>query len=412
VVAGRIETISVTPVPAFYRGELGKSSGSDNIGKSCLEWLVRARTNSGVEGLTVANAYMREFTDFHHSEGTVKGLLEVLEEVFLGRRTDGFLEISDGRVVAIKSEVARAFRHNGWMSILAFDLLGREKGVSCIELLGGRQRDRIPAYDATLFFQEFLHPETGPAQVARDASESHRAGYRQLKINIGRGRRWMLPADGLRRDVEVVLAVREALGEDAEIMVDAGRGYDGNLDLLDDFVRETLKARILWMEDLITPDVTGYRALRRIQERTGCNAWLVCGKDDTHPISPIFQDLADEGLIDGYRPDIASAGFATWQRIEDGLRDTNVRSLPSSFANGCFGARAGVVFGAASRRFAGVEDERFLPNVYKVDSSIFDDGSYTLPDGPGLGLEIDLEKYERVYAAHEAVVRAGDRRVP
>ena len=39
----KITEISVTPVPSYYRKELGKNAFADNIGKQRLEWIVRAR---------------------------------------------------------------------------------------------------------------------------------------------------------------------------------------------------------------------------------------------------------------------------------------------------------------------------------------------------------------------------------
>ena len=75
-----ITEISVTPIPVFYRKELGKNAYGDNIGTSRLEWLVRARTDGGLEGLTIANRYMRPFVDFYKPEGTLAGLVQLLRE--------------------------------------------------------------------------------------------------------------------------------------------------------------------------------------------------------------------------------------------------------------------------------------------------------------------------------------------
>ena len=159
----------------------------------------------------------------------------------------------------------------------------------------------------------------------------------------------MLPKDGMERDVEVVLAVREVVGPNCRIFVDANFGYDNRLDLLEDFVRETLPAKIYWLEEMITHDVENYRAFRDIQSRVGSEALLVCGEVDRIPISPVFQSLIDEGLIDGYQPDIVSAGFSGWQAIERQLEATQVRSVPHNFGNGNFGTRADIIFGAASK---------------------------------------------------------------
>lgn len=400
----RITELNVTPIPVFYRKELGKNSSNDNIGLSRLEWLVRARTDGGLEGLTIANRFMRMFTDFNRAEGTVEGLTNLLREVFLGRRIDEFLDVSDGVVTGVKPYAEQAFREHGWMSILAFDLLGRELGVSGVDLLGGRRRDRIGAYDTTLYLQDLINTEKGAAQVAEEALDAYSEGYKQFKIKVGRGGRWMLPRDGMKRDVEVVLAVREVVGPNCRIMVDANFGYDNHLDLLENFVRETLSAKVFWLEEMITADVENYKAFREIQSRVGSEALLVCGEVDRTPISPVFQSLIDEGLIDGYQPDIVSTGFSGWQAIERQLAGTGVRSIPHNFGNGNFGTRADIIFGAASETFASLEDERHLPNVYAQDGFAFTDGSYAVVEGPGLGLEIDEAAYQRAYAGNEVKI--------
>ncbi len=388
----RIKEISVTPIPAHYRKELGKNAYADNRGTQWLEWVVRARTDQGVEGITLASRFMRE--------SNVEALLDILREVFMDRPVDDLLNISGGRVTGPGAPVARAFEQHGWMSILAYDLVGRVNGVSCVDLLGGRVRDSVPAYDTTLYFQDFLDPEKGPAKAAEEAAEARRAGYRQAKIKVGRGGRWMLPEAGMRRDVDVVLAIREAVGPDFTLMVDGNFGYDGHLDLLDDFVRETVPADIFWLEEMITHDLDGYRAIREMQARHGSKALLTCGEVDRTPISTTFRYLIEDGLIDGYQPDIVAQGFSTWQRIERELEGTGVRSIPHNFGNGCFGTYASLAFGAASETFASIEDERCIPHVF-TPAHQFENGSYKVGDAPGLGIEIDEEKFQSKYAANE-----------
>lgn len=399
--AQRITEITVTPIPVAYRKELGRNSSRDNIGTYNTEWLVRARTDGGLEGLVNGRSFMRVFEGFNRPEGTVEGLVALLRETFLGKRTDEFLEMDGDKAVGVKPAYKDAFKKHGWMSILAFDLAGRDMGVSCVEMLGGRLRERIDAYDTTLYHQDISAPEKGAGQVAEEAAESYKDGYRQFKIKTGRGGRWMLPRDGMERDVEVVLAVREAVGPDCKIMVDANFGYDGHLDLLEDFVRETLPADIFWLEEMITADVTNYRTFRDMRDRLGSSSMLVCGEVDRTPISPVFAELASEGLIEGYQPDTVGAGFSTWQDIEKQLESTGVRSIPHNFGNGNFGTRAVLIFGAASSSFITLEDERHLPNVYKADGFTFEDGSYAVIDAPGLGLEVDEETYQRLFAGNE-----------
>jgi len=384
---------------------VGRPAFAEDIGNQRTEWLVRARTDGGLEGLTVANRFMQAFQGFDSSKGTIHGLVSLLQDTFMGRQVDEFLEVSEGRVVGVKSSHKKTFWSHGWMSILAFDLLGQDMAVSCVELLGGQVRDRVPAYDTTLFFQDLLHPEKGAAQVAADAARSRNDGYNGFKIKVGRPGRWMSPLAGVERDADVVLAVREAVGPEPRIMVDANFGYDGRLDLLEDFIRETLPANLFWMEEMVTADVSDYRVLRRIKDRLGSEALLVCGEVDTDPPSPVFRDLAESGLIDGYQPDIVVAGFSRWLALEKWLKPINVIAQPRNFGNANFGNRATLVFGAASPTFLMLEDERYRPNVYAPDDVSFADGAYSVPSKPGLGLTIDTELYQRKFTNYE--VRVG-----
>lgn len=395
----RIAEIGVSHVPVSYRKELGKNAYADNIGTSRSEWIVRARTDGGLEGLTIANSYMRR------DGSSVDRLVDTLREALLGQPVDGLLEIADGRAAGVGSAVRRAVDANPWMSVLAFDLAARGAGTSCVELLGGRKRDRVDAYDTTFYFQDLVESAQGPQAVAEEVAAARADGYRQAKLKVGRGGRWMLPKPGMRRDVEVVLAVREAVGRDFTINVDANFGYDGHLDLLEEFFRAVAPAEVYWFEEMVTADVEHYRAMRRMQQRYAPNSLLVCGEVDRNPISPVFQQLIDNGLIDGYQPDVVFAGYARWMEIESRLEGTTVRSIPHNFGNGRLGTRATAVFGAASETFVSLEDERQHDHVYSEDGFVFEDGAYMVPDVAGLGLEIDRSVFDRDFATDEVVIK-------
>ena len=404
MVEEKITEVTITPIPSHYHKMVGRPAFADDIGNQRTEWLVRARTDGGTEGMTIANRFMQQFHGFDSADGTIRGLISLLTETFMNRRVDEFLDVSDGQVVGVSDIHREAFWAHGWMSILAFDLLGRKLGISCIDLLGGKVRDQVRAYDTTLFFQDFLHPDKGAKQVALEAKRSHSDGYNAFKIKVGRPGRWMSPQAGLERDIEVVMGVREAVGQDSRVMVDANFGYDGRLDLLEDFIRETLPANLFWMEEMVNADVGDYRMMRHARDRIGSNAMLVCGEVDIDPPSPVFRDLVNEGLIDGYQPDTVVAGYSRWQVLEKWLEPTGVISQPRNFGNSNFGNRATLVFGASSETFTMLEDERYLPNVYRPDDVQFSDGAYSLPSGTGLGLEIDEDLYQK-YSGYEVSIK-------
>ena len=226
----RIESVTVTPIPSSYQKELGKNAKLDNAGTQRLEWVVRARSTSGAEGISIANRMMR-------GDGTVESMLAHIKGALLGREVDELLQVSDGVVTGAGPDMDRWYRRNGWMTVLAFDLVGKSRGVSAIDLLGGKRHDSVPAYDTTLYFQDFLNPEKGAQQVGDEAAQAYADGWRAVKIKTGRGGRWMLPEVGMQRDIDVVLSVRESTAPDMKIYVDANFGYDNHLDLLDQFIK-------------------------------------------------------------------------------------------------------------------------------------------------------------------------------
>ena len=72
-----ITSVTVTPIPSSYRKELGKNAYIDNIGTQRLEWVVRARSSSGAEGISIANRLMRD--------GSVESMLAHIKGALLGR---------------------------------------------------------------------------------------------------------------------------------------------------------------------------------------------------------------------------------------------------------------------------------------------------------------------------------------
>ena len=399
--ADTINEITLAPVPARHWTELGRNAYTpEGLGETRTEWLVRARTTGGVEGL--ANARHT----FAAEGGTVARLVADLREVFLGRTVDSLLDIADGRAVAAGADMRQALTTWGWMDTLAVDLVARTRGESVASLLGGRRRDRVQTYDGTIYFQDLLDPKLGVGGVVAHARQGFAVGHRRFKIKVGRGGRVMEPTAGLHRDIEVVLAIRAALGPSVELMVDANFGYDDQPEHLAEFVRATSSARLTWLEEMVTASVDGYRTLRDLQAANCPETLLVAGEVDHDPPSGAFVDLIDQRLIDGYQPDVVRVGHLRWKLLEPRLADQSILPLPHNFGNGRFGRIAGLALAASLESWVALEDERMQPNVYADDDLQVVDGAYQAPDGPGLGVQVDDEAYERIGAPNELVLRA------
>ena len=396
-----INEITLAPVPAFHWTALGRNAYTPEIlGELRTEWLVRARTTGGIEGL--ANARHT----FAAEGGSVARLVADLREVFLGRTVDSLLDIANGRAVAAGSDMRQAFANWGWMDTLAVDLVARTRGESIASLLGGRRRDTIPAYDSTIYFQDLLYPHLGVAAIVAHARRGFATGYRSFKIKVGRGGRAMEPTAGLHRDIEVVLAIRDALGPTVELMVDANFGYDDQPENLEEFIRATSPARLSWLEEMVTASADAYRTLRDLQAAHCPEALLVAGEVDHDPPSGAFVDLIDQRLIDGFQPDIVRIGHLRWKQLENQLADSSILPIPHNFGNGRFGLIAGLALAAGLDSWVVLEDERIEPNVYADEELLVVNGAYQAPAGPGLGIKVDNEAYGRVCAPNEVVLRA------
>jgi L-alanine-DL-glutamate epimerase-like enolase superfamily enzyme len=138
------------------------------------------------------------------------------------------------------------------VEIALYDLLGKALGVPVSELLGGRVRDRIRLYGSAGMY---MPPEAYAAEAAAVAA----FGFTAYK---------MRPALGPEEDIRAVRLIREGVGPDFDIMVDAhtwwrmgDRSY--SLATIEQMARDMAEYNICWLEEPLPPDDhAGYLALK------------------------------------------------------------------------------------------------------------------------------------------------------
>ena len=107
------------------------------------------------------------------------------------------------------------------IDIAIWDNLGKATGQPVYNLLGGKTRERIPVYASRLYAHQDLD------WLAAQADSFRKRGFRAMKQRFGYGPQDGLP--GMRRNVELVRTVRDAVGPDIELMADAYMGWDVTL---------------------------------------------------------------------------------------------------------------------------------------------------------------------------------------
>ncbi|MFJ8301149.1 mandelate racemase/muconate lactonizing enzyme family protein [Streptomyces sp. NPDC094447] len=266
------------------------------------------------------------------------------------------------------------------VDLALWDLRGKLAGVPVHRLLGGPIRDRIDCYASPVAFHD------DPEDSAQQALDFVVDGFKALKVKIGRGE---------RTDRAHLTAVREAVGEDIGILTDADCAYD--LDQATRVGRVLRDLAISWYEEpLQADDLAGLTELRR---RTGLT--LVNG--GTHLTRFDLRDSLLNCAVDVFAPDVARCGGIT--------EATRLAALTSAFHVGIapHDVGSGVSLCAALQLCAATSNFRQyghdrLPNPIHdrilMNPPEFKGGTLAVPQGPGLGAEIDWDAVDRYTVAH------------
>ena len=139
------------------------------------------------------------------------------------------------------------------IDIAIWDLIGKLSKKPVFKLLGGRTKEKIPVYYSKLY--------AGTIKDMQDeASEALKSGYTAFKTRFGYG-----PKDGMsgiRENLKRVAAVREVIGYDHDLMVEAYMGW--NLDYTRRIIPKLVDYEPRWLEEpVIADDLHGYKELNK-----------------------------------------------------------------------------------------------------------------------------------------------------
>jgi L-rhamnonate dehydratase len=262
------------------------------------------------------------------------------------------------------------------LDIALWDLAGKAQGVPVAELLGGARRDRIRAYASTLM------PHT-PDEVRRVVAAQREAGFGAIKLGWG--------AFGSASDVEdeLVRAARAEGGEDLELMLDIGMAWNGAADGIER-ARRLEAHRPAWIEEPFFPDE--YADYLRLAEAVGTP--IAAGEEETTLVD--FERLMDAGVT-VVQPDVTRAGGPTEvMRIAASVAGRGRRCVLHAWSTGIIKAASLQVLAAIDHAdwFEYCVQETELNQRLVHERFPLQDGCVRIPDGPGIGIEIDEEVLE------------------
>lgn len=271
----------------------------------------------------------------------------------------------------------------GGVDIALWDLAGKAHGVPVSRLLGGRRRDRVRAYATGHFFRPADSFEELREAVVEEAVGHVDAGFDALKNKIGLARHFPW---GPAEDVQLVRAVREAVGDDVRLMTDANHAYDrGDARRV---ARGLEELDVHFFEEPMSPE--------RIDEYARLNAEtdVSIAGGECWAFAHEFDRVLDAGAVDYVQPDVTSAGGITsTRRVAIAAEAAGVQCLPHVFGSA-------VALAASLQVLATVDGDPMLefdrtPNPIReglaVDPITNEGNAVPIPDDPGIGVEIAEE---------------------
>jgi len=263
------------------------------------------------------------------------------------------------------------------IDIALWDLMGKAIERPVYALLGGALRQRVPAYATGFYYRDNERPD----DLRREAALYLEKGYRTLKVKVG----GLTPEEDARR----VGFIRETVGDDVALMLDANQGWD---------LRTAIRAaqlcepyNIFWLEDPM-PWYDERHTLQRLKGAT--NIPIAAGETEYTPFG--LRTLIVEGLVDYLIIDSTwSGGLTTWRKVATMAELYDIPMASHHDPQIHIHAQAASPTGFILESFADPTRDPLWFELFHERPEIVD-GHMTLPDKPGLGLalrEDTLEKY-------------------
>ncbi len=364
-------------------GSYGAPEGAEEVYGVRYAALVRVSTDAGITG----------YADVETQPHVARAIVEAPSE----GATPGFAGLKSVLIGEDPFEVERLW-HKMYMAsvyygrrgaaiqvisgidIALWDIVGKATGQPIYKLLGGGHRNRVRAYASTLF-----RPD--PASMAEACRRYLDQGFTAVKFG------WGCFGEDPVRDVRLVESARRALGDANDLLVDTGWFVHRTPKEAIEVVRRLEPYRPFFIEELLSPeDYDGYARVAG-----AVDTLIACGEQESTEWG--FQMLIERGRVDVLQPDISRCGgFTTARKIVHMTELHNRLCVPHAWISDLLTA-ASLHLNAFLRRSVFVE--------FNVTSGPLSrelcrtpirmrDGYVDVPQGPGLGVEVDenaLRKY-------------------
>jgi D-galactarolactone cycloisomerase len=266
------------------------------------------------------------------------------------------------------------------VDIALWDIKGKRFGAPVFELMGGALRREVRAYATGTYRRNDGNPTD---YIVDEVGGYVREGFSAVKLKIG---------FGVAEDVALIRAVRETVGPKTGLMLDANHGYDA-IEAIE-LGRKAAACDIGWFEEPVVPeDLDSYVEVRRGQP-------IPVAGGETHFTRWSFREILASRAMDILQPDTCAAGgLSECKKIADMAACFGVRYIPHVWGTGVGLAAAlqllAVLPHSPPRHTPREPLLEFDRSEHPFRQAVLtspiehEHGVVRIPDGPGLGIEID-----------------------
>lgn len=253
-----------------------------------------------------------------------------------------------------------------------WDIKGKYFEEPIWKLLGGGFHEQIRAYASSLFGKT-------PQETGDRARRFRDLGFSAVKFG------WAPMGKDRATDIALVREARKGLGDDGDLMIDAGLVWDAKTAI--QRARSFAEYDLFWLEEPLKPDdYIGYSKLARASELR-----IAAGEQESERRS--FIDLMDRGMIDVVQVDLTRCGgFTEAMKIASLAHDRGLPVVNHGFSTYVNVAAALHFLNAIPNSFIAefvVEEGTTLRDAITRQRIVAKEGRLAVPDAPGLGIELN-----------------------
>jgi galactonate dehydratase len=268
-----------------------------------------------------------------------------------------------------------------------WDIRGKVLNVPVWQLLGGKVRDSVRVYTHLgRGSADFRVPNTDLGAYLDAVQKTVEMGYNAIKLGFVPYNGYDAPTEAVKHTVALAEGVRERIGDKVDFMVDF-HGRPDSLDAAIAYVNAIAPSKPLFCEEVIQPGDAG--AMADIARRVDCP--LATGERLFTPRE--YAEIAETRAVTYVQPDLAHCvGFTGGRKIAAIAEAAHMGVCPHNPMGPVAGAVA-LNFDVATTNFVIQEEAVGIVPWFEEICSKYPlklvNGSWEVPQAPGLGIEID-----------------------